>query len=472
MKSLNVLIVFFFFNYSCRYVQSKGDSALKKPNIIFIIADDLGYNNVGFNGQDKIKTPNIDLIASEGMIFKNHYSGSPVCGPSRSCLLSGNHTGRTNIRENPGWTTNVGSDPLSFSTNDQQLGVSLQNAGYSTACIGKWGMVDWGEDMEANNQGFDYFFGYKRHGEAHHYYPEFLWRNGEKVLLKGNVPSEKKGMYTHDLIVDDALKYVTEKSSEPKPFFLYLSFTIPHFELTVPQDSKAQYLNLGWDIFPMKAGHYYHDDEGNAAFAGMISRMDRDIGRLMTLLKETGQDENTLIIFTSDNGAEYTSPFFENNKPFRGKKRDVYDGGIHMPMAARWPKVVKPGVSYHISAFWDFLPTACEVAGVKPPLNIDGISYYNELLGNPKQQKKHDYLYWEFNEGTPKQAIRYQNWKLVKLWEQPYELFDLSKDIAETNNVASDNPKILTKLQAMMAGARTNDPNYDLVPLKQKKIER
>ncbi len=439
----------------------------KRPNIIFIIADDLGYNNVGFNGLSKIKTPHIDKIAKDGIVFKNHYSGSTVCGPSRSCLLSGNHTGHTRIRENPGWETT--DKNVDFPNNDNQLAKSLKKAGYQTAIIGKWGMSDWGNDMQANNQGFDYFFGYKGHGDAHHYYPEFLWRNDVKVPLVGNVTAEKKGQYAHDLIAKEALSYVEKASKEKDPFFLYLCFTIPHLELTVPEESKAPYLNLGWDKYPMKDEHYHNDLEGNTTFAGMISRMDGDIGKLMQMLKKLGVDENTLVVFTSDNGAEYTSPFFENNKPFKGKKRDVYDGGVHVPFIAKWPSKIKAGsTTEHISAFWDFLPTASEIAGVKPSKEIDGISYLPTLLGKDRQQKKHEYLYWEFNEGTPKQAIRYENWKVIKLWNKPVELYDISKDIGEINDVSKDNPELVTKFTKILESARTNNPNYKLEPVKRK----
>ncbi len=439
----------------------------KRPNIIFIIADDLGYNNVGFNGQSKIKTPHIDKIAKDGIVFKNHYSGSTVCGPSRSCLLSGNHTGHTRIRENPGWETT--DKKVDFPNNDEQLAKSLKKAGYQTAIIGKWGMSDWGNDMQANNQGFDYFFGYKGHGDAHHYYPEFLWRNDVKVPLVGNVTAEKKGQYAHDLIAKEALSYVEKASKEKDPFFLYLCFTIPHLELTVPEESKAPYLNLGWDKYPMKDEHYHNDPEGNTTFAGMISRMDGDIGKLMQMLKKLGVDENTLVVFTSDNGAEYTSPFFENNKPFKGKKRDVYDGGIHVPFIAKWPSKIKAGsTTEHISAFWDFLPTAFEIAGVKPSKEIDGISYLPTLLGKDRQQKKHEYLYWEFNEGTPKQAIRYENWKVIKLWNKAVELYDISKDIGEINDVSKDNPELVAKFTKILEAARSNNPNYKLEPVKQK----
>ena len=463
MRKCLILLTFLPFGV----FSQKGSNNMIRPNIIFIIADDLGYNNVGFNGQTKIKTPNIDKLARDGIIFKNHYSGSPVCGPSRSCLLSGNHTGHTRIRENPGWGT--ADKKVDFPNTDLQLAKTLKAADYQTAVIGKWGMSDWGKDMQANTQGFDYFFGYRGHGEAHHYYPTHLWKNEEKIPLIGNVTAQKKGQYAHDLIAKEALDYVEKASKEKNPFFLYLAFTIPHLELTVPEDSKAQYKNLGWEEYPMKDGHYHNDPEGNTTFAGMISRMDSDIGKLMELLKKQGIDENTLVIFTSDNGAEYSSDFFENNRPFKGKKRDVYDGGIHIPFVAKWTGKIKAGsTTEHISAFWDFLPTVNEIAGKKLPSDIDGLSYLPTLLGKSKDQKKHEYLYWEFNEGTPKQAIRYENWKFIKLWNKPVELYDVSKDISEEKNVANENPKLVEKFSKILESARSNDPNYDLVPVKQK----
>ena len=426
----------------------------------------MGYNGVSFNGQTKYRTPNIDRIAHEGMIFTNHYAGSTVCGPSRAALLSGSHTGHNAIRENRSWMST--EEQVPFPNHDENIALRLQRAGYQTAIIGKWGLADWGPTYQANRQGFDYFYGYKGHGDAHHYYPEYLWRNEEKVRLEGNVPSKKIGQYTSDLFAAESLQFLEKASRFDHPFFLYLAFTIPHLELTVPAESKAPFLNLGWDKYPMEFGKYYNDEEGNTTYAGMIARMDDQVGQVLKKLADLGLDDNTLVVFTSDNGAEYKSPFFENNKPLRGRKRDLYEGGIRIPFAARWPGHIEAGsVTDHVSAFWDFPPTACELAGIDVPKDIDGISYLPTLLGKDAQQKKHDYLYWEFNEnGGPKQAIRQGNWKFVKLWNKEPELYDLSKDIGEQHNLAGQHPDMVKKCARLLTTARTDDPNYLLVPTK------
>ncbi len=446
----------------------------KKPNIIFILADDLGYGDVGFNGQKKIKTPNLDQMAQEGMVLRQHYAGAPVCGPSRTCLLTGQHTGHTTVRGNPGWSSS--GKIVVLKPEDVTVAEELKRANYQTALIGKWGMDEAGTSAQANAQGFDYFFGYRQHGEAHHYYPEYLWRNTEKVPLPNNVTAEKKGQYSHDLMAKEALAYIKKAAKEKNPFFLYLSFTTPHYELTVPEDSKTPYLNQNWEKRPMQAGHYYHDPEGNTTYAGMVSRMDSDIGRVRDLLKKMGIADNTLVIFSSDNGHEYDKGFFDSNGPFRGRKRDVYEGGFRVPFVAVWPGKIAPHTtSEHISAFWDFLPTACEVAKIQPnSTTLDGISYLPVLLGKTEQQKEHDYLYWEFNEGTngPKQALRQGDWKLVKFFEKPSELYNLSKDIEETQNLAADYPEQVQKLEALLAQARTETPDYKLEKLTPSKDEK
>lgn len=438
------------------------------PNIIYILADDLGYGDVGFTGQTKIKTPNIDAIAREGVTMTQHYAGAPVCGPSRSCLLTGKNTGHTRVRGNPGWSSS--GKPVVLQPEDVTVAEELKRAGYRTGVFGKWGMDESGTTGQANAQGFDEFFGYKGHGEAHHYYPKHLWHNREKVEYPNNVPEETKGTYSHDEMARNALDFIRTSVAEKKPFFAYMAFTLPHYELTVPEDSKKQYENLGWEKRPMKKGHYYNDEEGNVAYAGMVSRLDGDVGRINKLLKELGIDGNTLVIFTSDNGPEYDNGFFNSNGPFRGKKRDVYEGGIHEPFAAKWPGKIPAGTkSNHLSAFWDFLPTACEVAGIKPTAtDLDGISYLNALMG--KKQKEHDYLYWEFNEGSdgPKQAIRQGDWKLVKFFEKPAELYNIAKDTGEETNLSAQNPQKVSELEALMKTARTEDPNYELIKLKQK----
>ncbi len=462
MKKIAFALIAFLIGFQSKL------AAQEKPNIIYILADDLGYGDVGFNGQDKIKTPNIDKLASEGVVLSNHYSGSPVCGPSRSCLLTGMDTGHTRVRGNPAWSSS--GQKVVLKKEDVTVAEELKRAGYTTAIFGKWGMDEAGTSAQANGQGFDEFFGYRRHGAAHHYYPKELWHNTKKFPFPDNITEQTKGKYSHDVIVEKALGFVEKQASSKAPFFLYLAPTIPHYELTVPEESKEQYLDLGWEKRPMKKGHYYNDEEGNTTYAGMISRLDRDIGRLLAQLIDLGIDENTLVIFTSDNGHEYDRGFFDSNGAFRGRKRDTYEGGIHVPFAARWPQHIPAGTkSNHISAFWDFLPTACDLAGLEPSSKeINGISYKNALLGDV--QKQHEFLYWEFNEGKgPRQAIRKEDWKLVRYWQQADELYNLDSDIGESINLAKQFPEKLIELQLLLLEARTDDPNYKLIKLTRMK---
>jgi arylsulfatase A-like enzyme len=434
------------------------------PNIIFILADDLGYGDLGFNGQTHIKTPNLDAMAQAGMVFENHYAGSPVCGPSRSCLLTGTHTGHTRVRGNPGWTSS--GKPVVLLDEDVTVAEELKRAGYRTGIFGKWGMDESGTSAQANGQGFDEFFGYRKHREAHNFYPKFLWHNDQKVDYPNNNTQETTGKYSHDEIARQGLDFIRTAAKGSAPFFAYLSFTLPHYELTVPADSKAPYENLGWPKRPMEKAHYRHDPDGNVAYAGMVSRLDGTVGQVRALLRELNIDKNTLVIFTSDNGAEYDDGFFDSNGPFRGMKRDVYEGGVHVPFVAAWPGTIRAGSrTKHVSAFWDFLPTACDLAGLKPTHAGDGISYRNALLG--RKQAAHNYLYWEFNEGRkgPKQAIRQGDWKLVTFLGGPTELYNLASDIGEERDLAAKHPDKVKAFLALLATARTADPNYELVKL-------
>ena len=398
----------------------------KRPNIIYILADDLGYGDLGIYGQEKIKTPHLDQLASEGIRFTQHYAGSTVCGPSRASLLTGLHPGNSPIRGNPRWTAS--GNPVEVSQDDILVSEVLKEAGYQTAVIGKWGMADGKTfNLEAmpNQNGFDYSFVYKTHKDAHHYYWDTLYRNNEKVILEGNDYWTNTGKYTHDLFTEDALNYLTTTDKDT-PFFLFLAYTIPHLSMTVPDDSKVPYKNLGWPERIMKnsnrPGSYRHDREGHTAYAGMVSRMDRDIGRLVSTLQELGIEDDTLIIFTSDNGHEFdkvNNEFFDSNGPLRGKKRDLYEGGIRVPMMAKWTNNIRPGqVTDHISSFWDFMATACDLAGTDCPDN-DGISFVPTLAKDQASQKQHDFLYWEFNERQgPIQAVRSGKWKLIKFKEK------------------------------------------------------
>ena len=445
--------------------KNSGSSEPSKPNIIFILADDLGYGDLGCYGQEKIKTPNLDKLASQGITFTQHYAGSTVCAPSRASLMTGYHTGHTVVRGNRPMKPE-GQYPMPDST--VTVAELLKDAGYVTGAMGKWGLGGPGSTGDPVNQGFDLFFGYNCQREAHFFYPEHLWRNTEKVILPENAGG-KKEIYSHDLIAEEALNFI--KGNNDKPFFLYIPFTIPHAELAVPENSLNEYKGK-FPEEPFPGAHYGAQEFPKAAYAGMVSRMDADIGRIMELLDELNLSENTLVIFTSDNGPHHEGgndpDFFDSNGPLRGIKRDLYEGGIRVPFIARWTGKIKPETeTSHISAFWDLLPTACEIAGTEAPENIDGISYLPAMLG--KEQKVHDYLYWEFLEQGGKQAVRKGDWKAVRLNVRknpgnPIELYNLSSDTGEENNIADKNPEIVKMMGDIMEKARFEDTLWTFIP--------
>lgn len=425
--------------------------AAAKPNIIFILADDLGYGDLGCYGQQQIKTPNLDRMAREGMRFTQFYAGSTVCAPSRCVLMTGLHTGHSLVR---------GNGPQSLGPTDYSAARMLKAAGYSTALIGKWGLGEAGTAGIPTKQGFDYFFGYLNQMHAHNNFPSFLWRNEEKYPLPNVVPKEgaqgqgvasEKRAYSPDLMTDEALKYVREHRAGP--FFLYLAYTVPHANneagikgMEVPD--LGRYRDRDW---PQSA----------RAYAATVERLDGYIGKLLARLKELGIDRNTVLMFTSDNGPHKEGgndpAFFRSAGPFRGIKRDLYEGGIRMPMIVRWPGKVKPGSrTDFIGSFADFMPTAAELAGVKPPDGIDGLSFMPELVGKRDRQQKHEYLYWEFYEGGSSRAARQGDWKAVqKPIGGPVELYDLKSDEGETEDVAIDHPEIVAKVQQALDQAHT-----------------
>ena len=434
-----------------------------KPNIIFILADDLGYGDLGCYGQTKIKTPNIDKMAADGIRFTQHYSGSTVCAPSRCCLMTGLHTGHSLIRGN-GMVGNEGQPPLLPDTNN--IAKILKSQGYKTALIGKWGLGNPGSTGEPNKQGFDHWFGHLCQLQAHFYYSHHLWRNGQKVILEKNKNNQKR-QYSHDLFTEDALDFI--KNNSKNPFFLYLPYTIPHAELIVPEDSLSQYKGK----FPEKpyiGKHYCSQPTPRATSAAMISRMDRDVGKILSLLKKLGIDENTIVMFSSDNGPHEEGgadpDFFKSYGPLRGIKRDLYEGGIRVPLIARWPGKIKPGTtSNHISAFWDFLPTCCELANAKTPKDIDGISFLPSLLGRDDKQKKHEYLYWEFLERGKARAVRFANFKAVqkniaKNPNSPIELYDLKTDLKEKHNIADKHPDLVAKTEKYFETAHIESEDW------------
>ncbi len=426
-------------------------AATNPPNLIFILSDDLGYSDIGPYGQKDIKTPVLDRFAAEGMVFTDGYSGSPLCAPCRSTLFTGLHTGHSPIRHNPaaarGWNrTNQGDPPLP----DDILTFAkvCKQAGYATACIGKYGMGEPGGKGSPDRLGFDYFFGYDTHVAAHEYYPQFLWRNNEKVPLDGKT-------YSHDLFTKEALAFI--EKNKRHPFFLYLPYTIPHVKLNPP--SLEPYADKSWP-------------EPEKAFAAMITRMDRDIGTIIELLKKLGLDDNTLIIFAGDNGPCTAGGHFPatfHSTPFRSQKGHPYEGGIRVSFMARWPGHVAAGQkTSQPVAFWDVLPTYADLLGVKITSPVDGISFAPTLLGKPSEQKPHEYLYWELGADKGFQEIRMGDWKAnllnVSQPGQPaLELYNLKTDPTETNNVAATNPDIAKKMRQIAADARTSNPMFPLI---------
>jgi len=436
------------------------------PNIIFILADDLGYGDLGCYGQKTIQTPNIDKLAAEGMRFSDHYAGSTVCAPSRCCLMTGFHTGHALIR---------GNARVPLRPSDVTVAELLKQAGYSTGIIGKWGLGEPDSTGIPNRQGFDYWFGYLNQRHAHNYYPEYLWLNETKFELKNEVNhviggqdrtpggvATKRERYSHDLFAEQALSFV--EKNKGNPFFLYLALTIPH--------ANNEAGNKGMEVPSLEPYADKDWPEPQKGHAAMITRMDGDVGRLMARLKELGLDNNTLVMFTSDNGPHKEGgadpEFFDSSGPLKGYKRALYEGGIRVPMIARWPSKIKAGsVSDHISAFWDFLPTCCELVGVKTPKGIDGISMAASLLGRPGEQREHEFLYWEFHEQGKRQAVRMGDWKgirqnVAKNSNGPIELYNLKNDIGEKNNVAVRHPSIVAKIKACMKAARTSSEHWPL----------
>lgn len=433
----------------CMSRSAAAPSKADRPNIIYIMADDLGYGDLSCYGQQKFQTPHIDRLASEGMKFTQHYSGSTVCAPSRCSLMTGLHTGHCQIRGNQE-VKPEGQVPIDGST--VTISTLLKQGGYRTGMFGKWGLGFPGSSGDPANF-FDTFYGYNCQREAHSYYPDHLWRNRERIELDGKT-------YSHDLILDAAKEFISE--NKDRPFFCYLPVTIPHAAMHAPKDLHDKYRKL-FPEFEASVGKYSGPEVNNpvAAFAAMVEHMDNGVGEIMALLKKLNIDENTVVIFTSDNGPHkeggHKPDFFDSNGPLRGYKRDLYEGGIRVPMIVRWPAKIKSGsATDHISAFWDVLPTVCEIANIETPDDLDGISFVPAMLG--KKQKRHEYLYWEFKEQGGKQAVRMGRWKGVRLKTVqdpggPIELYDLDKDLAEKNDVAAEHPAIVEKMNRAMQTA-------------------
>jgi len=436
----------------------------QRPNIIYILADDAGYGDLSCYGQTKFKTPNIDALAKNGLRFTNHYSGSTVCAPSRSVLLTGLHTGHTPIRGNKSIGTE-GQYPLPDSLTN--LAEILKTAGYVTGAFGKWGLGPPGSIGDPLNQGFDRFYGYNCQRFGHNYYPRHLWDDGDSIIIEAN-QGNMTGAFAPQLIHEQVLDFI--EKNQDKPFFLFVPTIIPHAELVAPEAYMEEFRGKFGEEKPyigvdegenFRQGPYQSQPEPRAAFAAMMTLLDQQVGEIVQKIEALGLSENTLIIFTSDNGPHLEGgadpDYFDSNGPLRGYKRDLYEGGIRVPMIAYWPQTIQPGVTDHVCAFWDVLPTVADLID-QPIPPIDGISFLPTLLGKD-EQLNHEYLYWEFHEKGGRQAVRKGHFKAVRyeVFKDPNsvpELYDLSSDIGEQHNVAELHPMVLKEMDSLMRHAR------------------
>lgn len=440
-------------------------SQTKKPNIILIVADDLGYGELGCFGQDKIQTPNLDQLASEGMKLTQFYCGQAVCAPSRCVLMTGKHTGHSYIR------TNREVQPegqLPIPEDSWTITKMMKDQGYTTAAMGKWGLGPVGSSGDPNKQGVDLFFGYNCQRHAHNYYPRYLYRNEVKVEMPGNDRGLTGERYAADEMINEALQFI--KNNQDNPFFLYYPTPVPHLALQVPEDSIEPYKGK-WDdpAYDGSDGYLPHQTP-KAAYAGMISRMDRDIGSMMKLLAELGLEEDTLILFSSDNGATHLRgpgvDFFDSNGGLRGKKGSLYEGGIRVPTIARWKGKIQPGTeSGHQAAFWDVMPTLAQITGARSADDTDGISFAPTLFGD-SNQKTHEYLYWEFPSYGGQQAIRMGDWKGIRQnlmrnqGDRSWQLYNIKDDSNETSDVVNEHPEVMTKIKEIAKSARVPSEQF------------
>ncbi|MEO8174473.1 MAG: arylsulfatase [Sediminibacterium sp.] len=443
----------------------------KQPNIIFIFADDLGYADLSCYGQQKTETPNIDQLAKKGMKFTQFYAGTSVCAPSRTSFMTGLHTGHTVIRGNQSFEPE-GQTPLPDSI--VTIANHLQKKGYNTAAFGKWGMGYITTSGDPNKKGFDQFYGYNCQSLAHNYYPDHLWNNHERIAFPEN--ETKDVTYSADKIHKQAIQFIKDQNKD-KPFFLFLPYTLPHGDVMIPHDSVYYYYIRKLGEKPKsppanKKGKSDFEPYPHAAFAAMISRLDKYTGEVLNTVRNKGLEENTLIIFTSDNGPHRENggdpEYFGNSGIYRGIKRDLYEGGIRVPFIAYWKGKIKPSVTDMPTVLWDMYPTFQQLSGMPVSKNIDGFSIVPTLLQNGTQ-KLHDHLYWEFHENNGRQAVRWKNWKAVKLnvnnaAQTVFELYDLSNDPSEKNNVALKFPDIVQKMEAMIKADHVSNKNWPLLP--------
>ena len=439
-------------------------AAAKKPNIIFIMADDLGYAELGCYGQRKIKTPHIDRLAREGMRFTDYYTGSAVCAPARCTLMTGLHGGHAYVRSNMevgGWETFRGQLPLPADT--VTVAQRLKAQGYATGAFGKWGLGGVGSTGDPLDQGFDRFFGYNCQRHAHNLYPRFLISDREEVTLPGNTRSQTGETYAPQAIADELLEFM--RAHKDEPFFAYYPTVIPHLALQAPQEEIDRYKGQ-WPETPYTGNSYLPHPTPRSCYAAMISFLDKQVGRLMELLAEEGLDDNTIVFFTSDNGtthlkAQVDYDFFESVGPLRGLKGSLYEGGIRVPMIVRWPgKIAAGAVSDLPAAHYDIFATLTDLVGTEPGVETDGISVLPTLLGKSSAQQRHEYLFWDFAGYGGQLAVRMGKWKGIKTGLQkdpdaPLELYDLAADIAEQHNVVAEHPEVAARIEKIMLAART-----------------
>ena len=456
MKHIHVLALL------CATAFTFSHATARKPNFVYIMVDDAGYGDFSCFGQKHFKTPSVDRMATEGMKLTDFYAASTVCAPSRCSLMTGVHTGHALVRGNRE-VQPEGQAPLPASA--LTLPEVLGKAGYVSGMFGKWGLGSPGSEGDPMNQGFDRFYGYNCQRQAHTFYPDHLWSDRNKVTLDGKT-------YSHDLIAKETMKFI--RANKDKPFFCYCPFTIPHAAMHAPEERVGPWRKK-FPQFENVIGRYRGPQVKNpvAAFAAMMTLLDEDVGRILALLKELGIADDTLVIFTSDNGPHkeggHKPDFFDSNGPLRGYKRDLYEGGIRVATTAWWPGVIKPGsTSSHVGTGWDVLPTFCELAGISAPAGIDGFSFAPTLRGEKSKQTKREYVYWEFHEQGGKQAIRKGNWKAIRLNvrkkpDGPIELYDLSRDIGETKNLSDKHPDLIKEMARLMTNSRTVNPAFRLL---------
>lgn len=438
-------------------------ASAEKPNVIYILADDLGYGDLSCYGQQKFETPNIDRLASEGMKFTAHYSGNTVCTPSRAVLMTGQHSGHCHVRGNLGGETGAPLDPKMI-----VLPELFKAAGYATGAFGKWGLGQTHLEGNANplTHGFDEYYGWKSQSIAHTYYPTTVVHNGKEVPLES-------GTYIHQPILKHAREFIASNAKTNKPFFCYIPTAIPHAAMHAPQELHEKWRKR-LPQFDNKIGKYGAAGEPCpdvvnpiAGFAAMMEHLDNEVGKTLQLLQTLGIDDNTLIMFASDNGAHkeggHDPAFWNSTGNLRGYKRDMHEGGIRSPMLARWPGVIKPGsTSEHVSGFQDLLPTMASLLGQPIPKQNDGISFLPTLKGETSTQEEHEYLYFEFCKGAKQrifsQAVRVGDWKAYREKGKAMQLFDLGKDPYEQNNIASGHPKVIAKMHTIIKEAHVDLP--------------